>query len=155
VGYRMQQRFLVSKGEHRLEQEHDVEPATRNRWNPRHFEAARKIAGSLARDGDCIGARIHAQIGTPQLSRDEPSGPGNPAAEVKHGEACRDSGLPGQGSNLRGAHEALLLDELPRDVRGRAGSLQGPDEGCALVLVHGFSARTLTISRLNFPLTAV
>ena len=44
-----------------------------------------------------------------------------------------------QRPDLAGAHEALLLDELAGGVRRHAGSLQGLDERCALVLLHGFS----------------
>jgi hypothetical protein len=49
-----------------------------------------------------------------------------------------------------------LLDELAGGVRGRAGSLQGPEERSALILVHGCSARTrLTVAGLTFPLAPV
>jgi hypothetical protein len=154
-GYRFEQRLLVRKGEHGLEQEHHVERAGRNRGNSRELEAAGKVAGPLTRDADGARARVHAQIRATQLSGDEPAGPGDSAAQVQHGDPRRDARPPSQGPNLCGAHEALLLDELARGVRGRAGALQGLDEWSA-VLVHGFAARTrLTISGLTFPLAAV
>ena len=143
-GNLLEQRLLVGKGEHGLEQEHDVERAGRNRRNSRHLEAAGKIAGPLTRDLDGAGARVHAQIRAAELSRDEPTGPGNSAAQVQDGDPACDAGLLGQVPDLRGAHEALLLDELAGRVGGRAGPLQGPDERSTVVLVHGRSARRRT-----------
>ena len=141
-----QQRLLVGKGEHRLEQEHHVERAGRDRGDPRDLEATGKAAGALARDLDGAGAGVHPQIGAAQLPGDEPPGPGDAAAQVEHGDPGRDAGPARQRPDLAGAHEALLLDELAGGVRRHAGSPQGLDERSALVLLHGRSTRTqLTI----------
>ena len=144
------QRLLVGKGEHGLEQEHHVERAGRDRRDPRDLEATGKVAGALTCDVDGAGAGVHPQIGATQLPSDEPSGPGNAAAEVEHGDPGCDAGLHRQRPDLCGAHEALLLDELARGVRRHAGSLQGLNERSALVLFHGRSTRTqLTIFGLT------
>src|SRR4029079_3582374 len=98
----------------------------------------------LTGDLDGAGARVHAEIGAAEFSRDEPTGPGNPAAQVQDGDPLCDAGLLGQVSNLSCAHEALLLDELTGRVGGHARPLQGPDERRTVVLVHGLSSRRRT-----------
>jgi hypothetical protein len=85
--------------------------------------------------------------GAAQRLSDEPSWPGNSAAQVEHGNTGRDAGLNRQGLDIFGAHEALLLDELARGVRRHAGSLERPDERSALILLHGRSTpKPVTIS---------
>ena len=90
------------------------------------LEATGKIAGSLAGDVDGAGAEVHPQIGAAQLPSDEPSWPGDSAAQVQHRDPGAIAGPPRKGPNLSGAHEALLLDELAGGVRRHAGSLRGP-----------------------------
>ena len=46
-------------------------------------------------------------------------------------------GYQRQGQDFAGAHEAFLTDELARRVRRQSGSVQGPVEGGALILLHG------------------
>ena len=43
---------LSRKAEHRLELEHDLERARRERWHVRDLEAAGEAAGALRRNGD-------------------------------------------------------------------------------------------------------
>ena len=138
-GYLPQQRLLVGKGKHGLEQQHYVEGAGRDRRDPRDLEATGKVAGPLTRDVDGAGAEIHPEIDATQLPRDEPPGSGDAAAEVEHGDAGCDAGPFRQSKNLPGRHEALLLDELAGGVRRHARSLQCLDERSALVLLHGCS----------------
>ena len=63
-----QQRLLVREREHRLQQQHDVEPAGRQRRDRDDLEAAWQVAGPLARDLDGRGARVHAQVGAAELA---------------------------------------------------------------------------------------
>ncbi len=107
------------------------------RGDPRDLEATGKVARALPGDVDGAGAVVHPQIGAAQLPGDEPSRPGDSAAEVEHRDPGCDAGPARQGPNLAGAHEALLLDELAGGIRRHAGSLEGPDERRALVLPHG------------------
>jgi hypothetical protein len=41
------------------------------------------------------------------------------------------------GRDFAGAHEAFLTDELARRVRRQSGSVKGPVEGDALILLRG------------------
>jgi hypothetical protein len=47
------------------------------------------------------------------------------------------AGLHRQGQDFAGAHEAFLTDELARRVRRQSGSVEGPVEGDALILLRG------------------
>ena len=42
-----------------------------------------------------------------------------------------------ENANLPGAHETLLLDELPGGICRHAGPLESPRERSTLVLLHG------------------
>ena len=130
---------LSAEGEHGLQQEHDVERPGRDRGNARDLEATRQVTGALTRDRDGAGAQVHAQIGTAELPGDESSRPGDSTAEVEHGDPWCDAGLHGQGADLPGEHEALLLDVFAGGVRRHAGPLESLDEWGALVLPHGCS----------------
>ena len=134
--YLLEQRLLVGKGEHRLEQEHCVERAGRDRGDARDLEAARKVAGALACDLDGAGAVVHPEVGATQFLGDEPSRPRDAAAQVEHRDPAGDAGLNSEGPDLAGAHEALLLDEFAGGERRHASSLQGLGERSALVLFH-------------------
>ena len=130
------QRVLVLDGEHRLEQEHDVERAARQRRRVRDREAAGQVARLLAGDRDGARAEVHAQVGAAQLPREEPPGPGDAAPQVEHPDPGADAGPRREVPDLAGGHEALLPDELAGGVRRRAGALQGLLERRAVVLPH-------------------
>ena len=107
-----QQRLLVAEREHRLEQEHHVEGARRQRRNLRDLEAAGQVARALARDGDGACACVHAEVVAAELPRQEPAGAADSAAEVEHGDAPADGCLLRKLPDLGRADEALLLDVL-------------------------------------------
>ena len=133
----LDQRRLVGKREHRLEQQHHLEAAMRQRRDLRDLEATGQLAGTRAcdLDGACTG--VDAKVAAAELARDEPSRPGDATAEVEHRHPRADAGPLRQRPDLAGAHEALLLDVLARRVGRLAGSPQGPHERLALVLPHG------------------
>ena len=85
---------------------------------------------------DRVGVAIDPQVATPQLPRDQPPRPTDPAAQVEHGGAVGDAGLPGQRPDLAGAHEALLVDVLARGVRRLLRSPEGLEVGRGRVLAH-------------------
>jgi hypothetical protein len=132
-----QQRVLVLEGEHRLEQEHDVEGAGWEGRDLRDREAARQVARALAGDGDGARAGVHAQVDAAQLPREETPGPGDAAAQVQHRDPGADADLHRQGPDLAGGHEALLPDKLAGGVRRHARAVQGPVERRAVILPHG------------------
>src|SRR5204863_381483 len=67
-------RVLVREGEHRVEQEHDVEGPGRQGRQPPDHEAARQVARALAGDGDRARAGVRAHVVATQLSRQEAPG---------------------------------------------------------------------------------
>src|SRR3954451_1810673 len=137
LGYLSKQWFLLGEGEHGLEEKHHIERAGWDWRDPGDLEATGKVAGALPRDVDRTPAEVHPEIGAAEVSGDEASGPGDSAAQVQHGDAGCDAGSIRQRSNLAGAHEALLVDELAGGIRRRARLAEGRDERSAFVLLHG------------------
>jgi hypothetical protein len=131
------QRPLVREGEHRLEQQNDVERARRKRRHPCHLEAAVQPVCAGARDVDRARAGVDSQVAAAERARDEASGSRHAAADVQHRDARRDAGPLREIADLAGAHEALLLHVLARRVRALAGAPQRLHEAVALVLLHG------------------
>ena len=125
AGDPLHQRLLVGKGEHRLEQKHDVERAGRERRDLRDLEAAGKAAGARAGDADRARARVDSDVAAAELPREEPARPGDAAAQVEHGDAGRDARPLRERPDLPRAHEALLLDVLAGVVGRLPGSPQG------------------------------
>src|SRR5262249_28650214 len=140
TGDRLQQRLLVAEGEHRLEQQHDLEPARRKRRHLPDLEAAGEAAGAFCSDRDGARARVHAEVDAAELARDEPTGSGDAATQVENGDARTDVRLLRERQDLGRADEALLLGVLARAERQPLGSPQGVDGRAALVLAHGPSA---------------
>ena len=66
--------------------------AGRERGDLRDLEATGKAAGALACDVDGARAEVDPQVGATQLPSDEPSGPGDSAAQVEHGDPGCDAG---------------------------------------------------------------
>ena len=144
AGDLVHQGLLVGKGEHRLEQKHDVERAGRERRDLRDLEAAGKVAGARAGDADRARARVDSDVAAAELPRDEPTRSGDSAAQVEHGNAGRDARALRERPDLPGTHEALLLDVLARVVGCLPGSPQGLVERASLVLLHGLATNRCT-----------
>ena len=135
---------LSAKGEHRLEQKHDVERAGRERRDLRDLEAAGKVAGARAGDADRARARVDSDVAAAELPRDEPTRSGDSAAQVEHGDAGRDARARRECPDLPGTHEALLLDVLARVVGRLPGLPQGMVERASLVLLHRLATNRCT-----------
>jgi oligopeptide/dipeptide ABC transporter ATP-binding protein len=91
------------------------------------------LLGSAPRRDAPQGARLVPIPGAPpSLAALPPGCPFAPRCPLAI-DAC----LHRQGQDFAGAHEAFLTDELARRVRRQSGSVQGPVEGGALILVHG------------------
>ena len=130
------QRVLVLHGEHRLEQEHDVEGAVRERRDAPDLEAAGEVARALAGEGDGALAEVHAQVVAAELPCEEASGPADAAAQVQHRDPGADAGTRRKRADLAGVHEALLPGELAGWIGRHARALQRAVEGGADVLPH-------------------
>src|SRR5262249_34363892 len=78
------QGLLVGEGQHRLQQEYDLE-ATVGQWrNASLLEAAGEIPGQLPGGGQCAGAAVDAQVVAARLPRDHPARARSSAAQVEH-----------------------------------------------------------------------
>ena len=135
----LDQRLLVTEGEHRLEQQHGIERARGERWYLHDHEPAREAAGALTRDSDGACTRVYADVAAAELPSQEPSRPGDSATQVENGDAGVDSRVSREGQDLGPAHEALLLDVLAGAESRLLGSPQGFGDRAALVLAHGLS----------------
>jgi hypothetical protein len=116
------QRLLVTEGEHRLEQQHDIERARGERWDLRDHEPASKAGGALTRDGDGACTCVYANVAAAELASQEPSGAGDSATQVEYGDTGVDGRLSREGQDLGRAYEALLLDVLAGAKRRLLGS---------------------------------
>jgi phosphatidylglycerophosphate synthase len=120
----LEQRPLVAKREHRLEQEHHVEGALGERRDLRDEEAARQVADALTCFGDGLLACVHAEVRAIKLLRQESARPSDPATQVENGDAWTDARPLRQSPNLGGPDEALLFDILGGPERRPLGLFQ-------------------------------
>ena len=104
-----------------------------------------------AGDVDGARARVDPEVAAAELARQEPTRPGDPAAQVEDGDAAADCRPLGERPDLPRAHETLLLDVLAGLVGRLMGSPQRLDERTTLVLPHGLVDKPMHDSDRTFP----
>src|SRR5919112_627079 len=135
---RVEEGAFVAEGEHRLQEKHDVEGSLGKRGDHADLEAAGESVGRGTLPGHVHGAAapVDPDVVAAQLAGDEPPGTGDPAAQVEDPDSRAHSGALRQRPDLRGAHEALLTEELPGRIRHLARPPQCTVERVPFVLPH-------------------
>ena len=90
----------------------------------------------LARELGCELLGVDASASAVAIAREQAPGPGDAAAQVQHLRSRADAGVPREGPDLTGGHEALLPDEPAGRVRRDTRVVEGPVERGSVVLSH-------------------
>src|SRR5690606_194594 len=118
----MQQGPLVAEGEHRLQQQHDVEGAS---WKVRDLTdlvAAAQVPNQATRGLHGRGAGIDTDELAPEPPSDQASGASRATTQVEHGGVGRDPRTHRERVDICGRHEPVLVNELGRPVRSAPGA---------------------------------